>query len=163
MSESLIFAHFLFFGERCEWIANFAQIKWAMWANRSGRSSKMRDHEQFAQAAQRKWAIVSESLRSLTKNKRMSESLIFLSESFIRSFLDKKTSNSLGNQLSDFPAQTQHPHVALNLKIRKLQCTQHPRASVNSKIQKLQCIQHPRVAVNFKIISYNLLKIHVFL
>ena len=41
MSESLIFAHFLFFGERCEWIAHFAQIKWAMWANRSGRSPKM--------------------------------------------------------------------------------------------------------------------------
>ena len=33
---------------------------------------------------------VSESLRSLTKNERMSESLIFLSKSLIRSFLDKK-------------------------------------------------------------------------
>ena len=33
---------------------------------------------------------VSESLRSLTKNERMSESLIFLSELLIRSFLDKK-------------------------------------------------------------------------
>ena len=32
---------------------------------------------------------VSESLRSLTKNERMSESLIFLSESLICSFLDK--------------------------------------------------------------------------
>ena len=32
---------------------------------------------------------VSESLRSLTKNERMSESLIFLSESLIRSFLGK--------------------------------------------------------------------------
>ena len=33
---------------------------------------------------------VSESLISLTKNERMSESLIFLSESLIRSFFDKK-------------------------------------------------------------------------
>ena len=49
-------AHFLFFGERCEWIAHFAQIKWAMWANCSGRSPKMSD--------------VSESLRSLTKNEQ---------------------------------------------------------------------------------------------
>ena len=36
------------------------------------------------------WAFVSESLRSLTKNERMSESLIFLSELLIHSFLDKK-------------------------------------------------------------------------
>ena len=67
MSKLLIFAHFLFFGERCEWSADFAQIKWTMWANRSGRSTKMSDHEQFAQIAQRKWAIVwtktSDSLR----------------------------------------------------------------------------------------------------
>ena len=33
---------------------------------------------------------VSELLISLTKNERMSESLIFLSESLIRSFFDKK-------------------------------------------------------------------------
>ena len=34
--------------------------------------------------------MVSKSLRSLTKNERMSESLVFLSESLIRSFLGKK-------------------------------------------------------------------------
>ena len=90
MSESLIFAHFLFFGEQCEWIAHFAQIKWAMWVNGSFRSPKMSDYEWFAQIAQRKWGIVRESLRSLTKNKRMRESLIFLSESLIFSFLDNK-------------------------------------------------------------------------
>ena len=53
-------AHSLFYGEGCEWIA------------------------------QRKGAIVSESLRSLTKNERMSESIIFLSESLFRPFLHKK-------------------------------------------------------------------------
>ena len=46
------------------------------WAIRSGRSEEMSD--------------VSESLISLTKNDRMSESLIFLSESLISSFFDKK-------------------------------------------------------------------------
>ena len=50
----------------------------------------MSNHEQFAQVAQRKWAIMSESLRSLTKNERMSELLIFLSKSLILSFLGNK-------------------------------------------------------------------------
>ena len=50
----------------------------------------MSNHEGFAHIAQRKWAIVSESLRSLTKNEQMSESLIFLSELLICSFLGKK-------------------------------------------------------------------------
>ena len=57
----------------------FAQVahqKWAMWANRSGLSPKMRD--------------VSESLRSLTKNERMNKWLVFLSESLISSFLCAK-------------------------------------------------------------------------
>ena len=46
------------------------------WAIRSGCSEKMSN--------------VSESLILLTKNERMSESLIFLSESLTRSFFDKK-------------------------------------------------------------------------
>ena len=46
--------------------------------------------ERIAQVAHQKWATMSDLLRSLTKNERMSESLIFLSESLIRSFLDKK-------------------------------------------------------------------------
>ena len=52
--------------------------------------NSLKSNEQFAQVAQRKWAIANESLRSLTKNEQMSESLIVLSESLIRSFLDKK-------------------------------------------------------------------------
>ena len=52
-------SHFLFFGEQCEWIAHFAPIKWAMWANHSFCSPKMSDHERFAQVAQRKWANCS--------------------------------------------------------------------------------------------------------
>ena len=61
-----IFAHFLFFGERCQWIPHFAQIKWAMWANPSFRSLKMNDSlrllrgnercERIAHFAHQKWA-----------------------------------------------------------------------------------------------------------
>ena len=66
MSESLIFAYFRI----------FPLFWWAMWVNRSFRANQMSD--------------VSELLILLTKNERMSESLIFLSESLICSFLDKK-------------------------------------------------------------------------
>ena len=48
MRKSLFFSYFLFFGERCEWIAHFAHIKWAMWGNRSFCSPKMSNHELFA-------------------------------------------------------------------------------------------------------------------
>ena len=61
-----------------------------LWAIRSDCSRQMSDRQRIAQVAQRKWAIVSESLRSLTKNEQMSESLIFLSKSLICSFLGKK-------------------------------------------------------------------------
>ena len=71
---------FPLFGERCERIAQVAHQKWAMWENRSGYSPKMSDHEPFAQVAQRKWAIVSESLRSLTKNERMSKLFVFFEQ-----------------------------------------------------------------------------------
>ena len=54
----------------------------------------LKSNERFAQVAQRKWAIVSESLRSLTKNEQITHSLIF----------GQKTSDSLGNQVSEIPA-----------------------------------------------------------
>ena len=44
----------------------------------------------MAQAAHQKWATMSELIRSLTKNERMSELLVFFSESLIRSFIRKK-------------------------------------------------------------------------
>ena len=47
---------------------------------------------------------VSEWLRLLTKNERMSESLIFLSLSLILSFLCKKRAIRLENRLAKFPA-----------------------------------------------------------
>ena len=76
-----VIAHSLF--------AHFAQIKWATvsnslrslktneqpWANCSGRSEEMSDHERITQVAQDKWATVSNLLRSLMINERMSDSL----------------------------------------------------------------------------------------
>ena len=41
------------------------------------KKKNLSNHERFAQVAQRKWVIVSQSLRSLTTNERMSELLIF--------------------------------------------------------------------------------------
>ena len=61
-------------------------------------------NERFAHVAQRKWAILSESLRSLTKNEQMSESLIFLSKSLIHSFLGKKRAIRSEKRMSKFPA-----------------------------------------------------------
>ena len=61
-----------------------------MWANCSGRSQKMSNHERFAQVAHQKWTTMSKSLRSLTKNERMSKSFIFFSKSLNRSFFCKK-------------------------------------------------------------------------
>ena len=63
-------AHSLFFGEWCEWIAQVTHHKWVM------------------------WAILSESLRSLTKNKRIAHLLI----------LGKKRAIRLEKQMSEFPA-----------------------------------------------------------
>ena len=50
------FAHSLFFNERCERVAQGAHQKWAIWANCSGRSPKMSDHEQKTGVAHQKWA-----------------------------------------------------------------------------------------------------------
>ena len=71
--------------------------KWAMWANCSGRLQKMSNHKRFAQVAYQTWATMSESLRLLTNNEQMSESLIC-------SFFRKKTSDLLRKPLSEFPA-----------------------------------------------------------
>ena len=91
--------------------AHFAQIKWASvsyslrllkikeqpWANHSGRSRKLSDREQIAQVAHDKWMTLSDSLRSLMINERMSDLLnncwlktskiLFFSKFYIRFFI----------------------------------------------------------------------------
>ena len=64
--------------------------------------------EQITQVAHQKWATMSDSLRSLTKNEQMSKSLVFLSESLIHSFFAKK-SDLLRKPMSEFPALTIFP------------------------------------------------------
>ena len=81
------FAHCLFFNEQFEQIAQVAHQKL----------------ERFAQVAHQKWASMSESLRSRTKNERMSELLFFWSESLIRSFFSQTTSNLPRKPMSEFP------------------------------------------------------------
>ena len=69
----------------------------------------MSDHEPFAQVAHQKWVNMSKSLRSLTLNERMSESLVFLSKSLICSCFCKKQAICLENQWADsqpFPVVT---------------------------------------------------------
>ena len=106
-----------FFSSKNERIAYFCSLPlfwWGMWVNRSFCSNQMSDVSELLISLTKKelpWAIhsgcleemsdVSEFLISLTKNERMSESLIFwANHSF---FLHKKTSNSLRNQMSEFP------------------------------------------------------------
>ena len=100
--------------ERTAHFCSFPLFWWAMWVNRSFCSNQMSDVSELLISLTKKelpWAIhsgcleemsdVSEFLISLTKNERMSESLIFwANHSF---FLHKKTSNSLRNQMSEFP------------------------------------------------------------
>ena len=75
--------------ERCERIAQVAHQKWAMWANRSGRSLKMSDYERFAQVAHQKW--VNEWLARFFE--QIAHLLIF----------SQKTSHSLRKLMSKLP------------------------------------------------------------
>ena len=78
-----LFAHCLFFNERCEPIAQVAHQKWAIWANHSGHPPKISDHERFTQVTHQNEQIAHYLL-------------IFL----------QKTSNSLRKPMSEFPALT---------------------------------------------------------
>ena len=86
-------AHFLFFGEGCEWITQVAHQKWAMWGNHSGCLPKMSDHE-------RSWVYRSGHSPKMSKwvnhnfFERIARLLIF----------GQKTSNSLRKPMSKFPA-----------------------------------------------------------
>ena len=51
---------------------------------------------------------VSESLRSLTKNERMSESLVFFEQIAYALIFSQKLSDSLRKPMSEFPALAVH-------------------------------------------------------
>ena len=100
MSEWLIFTHLLIFGERCEWIAYFAQIKWAMWAICSGRSEEMSDRERITQVGNEWIANFFEQI---------AHSLIF----------GQKASDSLGKPMSEFPALKLEKGKQIKIKLLK--------------------------------------------
>ena len=93
-------AHFLSFGEQCEWISNqMRDVNESLrsltkneqpWAIHSGRSEEMSNHERIAQVAHQKWA--NEWIAHFFE--QIAHLLIF----------GQKTSDSLGNQMSEFPA-----------------------------------------------------------
>ena len=84
------FAHSLFFGERCEQIAQVTHQKWGMWASRSDRSPKMSDqkwaNEQIAcffffhSFFHKKRAIRSEN-RCVNSQPRVKTCVLFLKNS----------------------------------------------------------------------------------
>ena len=82
----------------------FAHSFWAKWGNCSGHSGQMSDLEQFAQVTQKEWAIMSESLRLLTKNLANEWITHFLSKSLIRSLFGKNEV-SLQKSMSEFPTK----------------------------------------------------------
>ena len=104
MSELLIFAYFLFFGEQCERFDHnrsfpLSDVSKSLrsltkneqpWAIRSYRSEEMSDREWIAQVAHQKWA--NEWIPHFFE--RITHSLIF----------GQKTSDSLGKPMSEFPA-----------------------------------------------------------
>ena len=59
---------------RSSLICSFRSNQLSSWANHSGRSEEMSESERIAQVAQDKWATVSNLLRSLRGNERMSAS-----------------------------------------------------------------------------------------
>ena len=104
MSVLLIFAHFLFFGERCEQFAHNRSFFLSNVSESLRSPTKNKLCERIAQVAHQKWATKSDSLTSLRGNEqpwanhsgrspKMSEWVnrsFFVSKSLIRSFLDKK-------------------------------------------------------------------------
>ena len=81
-----------------------------------------------------KLSNVSKSLRSLTKNEQMSELLIFLNESLIRSLFaifSQKTSNSLRKPMNEFPnpekkrIEGEHWEIYYGFKPRTAASTKH--------------------------------------
>ena len=103
MSGLLIFAHFLFLVSNVSESLRLPTKNERPWAICSGRSEEMNDHELIAQVAHQKWA--NEWIAHFVEG--IAHSLIF----------GQKKSNSLGNQMSEFPAllkgQCQEKNIAL--------------------------------------------------
>ena len=71
MSELLIFAHFIFFGERCERFAHNRSFPLSDVSVSLRSLTKNEQCEQITQVAHQKWATMSASLTSLKGNERL--------------------------------------------------------------------------------------------
>ena len=68
---SLIFAHFLFFGEQCERFAHYPSFPLSNVSKSLRSLTKNEQCERTAQVAHQKWATMSDSLTSLRGNERL--------------------------------------------------------------------------------------------
>ena len=94
-------------------IPSFPHFWWVMWANRSGRSPKMSDHERFAQVTHQKWV----------------NRLFFRANRSFAHF-SQKTSNSLRKVMSEFPALKKS-------KFKYLLCLFHVSTSYKLSIYRI--------------------------
>ena len=112
MSESFIFAHFLFFGERCERVAHNRSFSLIDVSESLRLLTKNEWCEWIAQVTNQKWATMSDSLTWLRGNERSRSNRSGRSPKMSdwgnRSFANfwQKTSNSHGKLMSEFPALT---------------------------------------------------------
>ena len=117
MSKSLIFAHFLFFDERCERFTHDHSFPLSDVSKLLRSLFKNEWCERIAFVAHQKWATMSDSLTSLRENERLWANCSCgspkMSEWVNCSFFEwiaqtpifgQKTSDSLGKPMSEFPA-----------------------------------------------------------
>ena len=117
MSKSLIFAHFLFFDERCERFTHDHSFPLSDVSKLLRSLFKNEWCERIAFVAHQKWATMSDSLTSLWENERLWANCSCgspkMSEWVNCSFFEwiaqtpifgQKTSDSLGKPMSEFPA-----------------------------------------------------------
>ena len=71
LSELLIFSHFLFFGERCEWFAHDRSFPLSDVSKSLRSLTKNERCERIAQVAHQKWVTMSISLTSLRGNEQL--------------------------------------------------------------------------------------------
>ena len=95
----MIRAHSLIFGERCQQIAQVAHQKWAMWANCSGCSPKMSDHDQIAQVSHQKWG--NEWISTDTVSVRLNDGFIvfYINQRIVEDRLTLVLDNSITCEL----------------------------------------------------------------
>ena len=111
--------------------------KWVIWANCSGPSPKMSDHEQFPQVSHQKWATMSKSLRSLTKNERITCFFERIAHSL--NFSHKRAIRSENRWANSQPCTTVH---YIQYPVFTIQCPCSPSCfNFLDRIQESLCLK----------------------